>query len=110
MGFNPHSGPIAAQFNTIVTGMKTSFTPFTILYVRYPIFYVAGNYSGLPLSNLNCPKNIFVISNDRPPSGWGEFFQERQFFRADVLALPAAGMERAVKRDRPLKIFFGEHD
>jgi len=26
---------------------------------------------------------------------WSKFFQERQFLRADVLTLPAAGMERA---------------
>jgi hypothetical protein len=30
LGLNPHSHSEAAQFNTIVTGMKTSFTPFTI--------------------------------------------------------------------------------
>jgi len=40
----------------------------------------------------------------------GKFFQEGQFLRADVLALPVAGMERAVKRDRPVKIFLGKHD
>ena len=30
---NAHSLSEAAQFNPIVTGMKTSFTPFTILIV-----------------------------------------------------------------------------
>ena len=34
VGLNPHSPDEAAQFNSIVTGMKTSFTPFTIFIVR----------------------------------------------------------------------------
>ena len=53
MGLNPHSPSEAAQFNMIVNGMKTSFTPFTTFIVIYnALFGVKNDDIG--------PKNTFL--------------------------------------------------